>query len=386
MEKFFKKVQTALAVSLITVTGIVSAYDGGIGRGCGVPCSPCEQSCGRWSVDSDFLYWTACERGLTFGSKTEQRACSSHTSFETRKKHPHSRWDVGWRVGIGYQFPCDCWDATLTWTHFDTDGHAKHDENTSSTEWFTPAWNSIPGDGDVNGRLLGGRTTTEGGFPVDFAHGHWKLRLNLLDLEIGREYCVNSCLSLRPFVGVRGASINEKYNIEYATPLISRIGASTSDRDRVHLKNDFEGAGVRGGLDTDFDLGCGLSIYGGVAASLLYGETEIKSKEILVSSVTPVIPNPVTIVSCFEQHQKDHECGCRAITDAEIGIRWQKMCCNKMVVFQLGWEHHFFFNQNQFEKFTNYNGSNNFGTDRYPENVHGDLSVQGLVISTRIFF
>lgn len=387
MKKSLKKLWTGLAATLTAVSSMVSAdvYNccEPACNVCPLPC--CPTSCGRWSLEADLLYWTACEGGLTFGSSTCARSfgtstSGSETSYHTKKKSPHSRWDVGFRVGIGYQAACDCWDGALVWTNFTTDQSASHHEAASGSHWFTPSWGAIPGTGTSSGNLLGGNLNNDGDFPVSRAHAHWKLRLNLIDLEFGREYCVNTCLSLRPFVGVRGASINEKYKLKYdATTLIGSTEVN-GPFDRVHLTNDYEGAGVRGGLDTAFDIGCGLSLYGGVAASLLYGETEVKSREHLCVASASNISNEV------EVRQKDKNCGCRAITDAEIGLRWQKMCCDKMVVFQIGWEHHFFFSQNQFEKFTNFNGTDNFATDRNPEVVRGDLSVQGLVVSGKVFF
>jgi hypothetical protein len=393
-----KKMWSAMTASLVVVTGLLSAdvcppdcvqpYN----VQCVQPanfdlCNPCNDSpCGHWMLEVDLLYWTACEGGLTYGSDDRASAfgtAGTFTEYQSKKKHPHQRWDLGFRIGLGFQFPCECWDASLIWTNFDTDGHGKYDEPAAGNQWFTPAWNSIPGTGVVGGNLLGGNVISPTTFPVDEARGHWKLRLNLLDLEIGREFCVNSCLTLRPFIGVRGASINDKYNIRYETRSVS---TSLTDLvvgpvDRVQLKNNFEGAGVRGGLDTEYDLGCGMSIYGGVAASLLYGETEIRTKERLTVGATGL---PTSNVVYHEQ--KDNDCGARAITDAEIGLRWKHCCCDKVIVMKFGWEHHFFFNQNQFEKFTNFNGSDNFGTDRMPQDIHGDLSVQGLVLSAKLDF
>lgn len=401
-----KKMWTAMAASLVAVSGIVSAAGPQYAVDCVQPtqpcelpcnpCNPCDTGCGRWAFDVELLYWTACEGGLTYGSESEGHTFGTSTSgaeteYFTKKKHPHTRWDLGWRLGIGYQFPCECWDATLIWTHFDTDAHGSHDEDVSTTHWFTPAWGGTSPVGVApqnDGPLFGGNTPPNGTdeFPVDEAHAHWKLRLNLLDLEIGREFCVNSCLTLRPFVGVRGASINEKYDLEYeAIPFLAGTTTSTSYHDDFRLKNDFEGAGVRGGLDTNYDLGCGVSIYGGVAASLLYGETEIKTKEFTTTAIQ-TLATGATVTNVVEHEQRDRDCGVRAVTDAEIGFRWQHCCCDKIIVMQFGWEHHFFFNQNQFEKFTDYAGFDNFATNRYPQDIHGDLSIQGLVLSARVHF
>lgn len=356
------------------------------------PVKACADSCSCWSIISDSLYWTACERGLTYGSETEAISFGTGgtlTQFNTKVKNPHQRWDFGWRLGVGYRSPCDCWDAKLIWTSYYTDPHARHDEDVTGARWFTPAWGGTPGTGTPGGALMGGNLVdTEGAFPVVEASSHWKLSLNLVDLEIGRDFCVDSCLTLRPFVGVRFASINEKYKLTYdaTTVVIDELAAPEPGAvvagpfDPIHLKNNFEGAGVRGGLETDYDIGCGFSLYGTLAASLLYGETEIKSRQrLIVASLTPA-------TSLVEHEQKDEQCGCRAITDACIGIRWLRCCCGKTIITKLGWEHHFFFSENQFESFTDFDGTDNALTYRNPQIKRGDLSVQGIVLSSTICF
>jgi hypothetical protein len=367
----------AFAASFFSLAAIANADQV---ASCNADCAP---SCGRWSVISDTLYLTACQGGLSFGSETRADIIGGteigSRNYHTKLKHPHTRWDFGWRLGVGYESACGCWNGDLIWTHFNTNSHAKHEEPANANQWFTPSWGGIAVLGTPPTQLLGGNTAVPLGFPVDEAFSHWKLHLNMVDLEIGRDFCVNSCLTLRPHIGVRGASINEKNHIKYEVAAVVGTGLSDIVTDRFHLKNDFEGAGVRAGLDTTYDLGCGVSLYGTAAASLLYGETEIETKEKLISGSTAT-------ANVFVQKQKDNDCGCRAITDASIGITWQNCCFNKVFVTKIGWEHHFFFNENQFEKFTNYNGTDNAATDRMPQVLHGDLSVQGLVWSTVVYF
>jgi len=374
-----RKVLSSLTATLLAISGIASAFDGGhTYESYGNPCSPCApvcnpcgNDCGDFFVDVDVLYWKACEGGLTYGSETEFNELITATTFatyETKKKNPHFRWDVGVRVGLGYHFACECYDAAIYWTHFDTDAHGHHDEFVDGGHWFTPSWGGVT-------PLLGG--TSEGTFGVERASAHWKLRLNLIDLEIGREFCVNSCLSLRPFIGVRGAIIDQRYDLEYIA--VDESETLPSPIDRFRLKSNFEGAGIRCGLDTAYNLGCGVSLYGDLAGSLLWGESEVKTQEEYEATPAPTS-------SFTEMHQKDRDCGSRAITDAAIGLRWQQCCCNKVITLEVGWEHHFFFNNNNFEKFTNFGSTENAATDRFPQDIHGDLSVQGFVFSAKLEF
>ncbi len=204
--------------------------------------------------------------------------------------------------------------------------------------------------------------------------------MNLIDLEIGRAFCVNSCLSLRPYIGIRGAVIDQKYEISYDAVNLTTTTPSVADD--ITLKSDFKGAGIRIGLDTEYNLGCGVSLYGDLAGSLLWGESEIKTHEEYTEDV-----NSPTTSDFISQHQKDHkDCGSRAITDAALGVRWQQTCCNKVITLELGWEHHFFFNNSNFEKFTNFASGGNDATNRYPQDIHGDLSIQGFVFSAKLEF
>lgn len=398
-----KKVLSAMAASFVAVTSVVSAANGSFtyapdhgpfGGNCS-PCAPsfapCAAPCaaaapccnnGDWFVDVDVLYWKACEGGLMFGSETRERVLDAGTTsfdtFKTKKKNPHHRWDVGVRVGLGYHFACECYDAAIYWTHFDTDAHGHYRKGADSNHWFTPAWSGVTTNG-----LLGGNIDN-GANPVDFASSHWKLRLNLIDAEIGRSFCVNSCLSIRPYIGVRGAIIDQKYDLEYdAITTISGTDVA-SPIDEFQLKSDFEGAGIRIGTDVDYNLGCGVSLFGDLAASLLWGESEVKTKEAYQFGTTPG-----TTEFTF-QEQRDRDCGSRAITDASLGLRWQQSCCNKLITLEFAWEHHFFFNNNDFEKFTNFDAQTSsvaaIATDRYPQTIHGDLSVQGFVFSAKVEF
>lgn len=389
-----KKVLTAMAASFVALSATVSASNGsytyasgpGSFGNCGPVCCPTNTcnpcGCGDWFVDVDVLYWKACEGGLMYGSVTEETELDTTTAtfdhFDTKKKNPHHRWDVGVRVGLGYHFACECYDAAVYWTHFDTDAHGHWGDCSDFNRWFTPAWSGV----DTHGLLGGNRDN--GTNPVSHASAHWKLRLNLLDAEIGRSFCVNSCLSLRPYVGVRGAFIDQNYKLEYVSSRDVSGQEVCSPTDEFHLKSDFEGAGIRIGMDTDYNLGCGVSLFGDLAASLLWGETEVKTKEKYTFGVFPGSTDVIFM------SQKDRDCGSRAITDASLGLRWQQCCCNKVITLEFAWEHHFFFNNNDFEKFTNFDAETTasaaIATDRYPQVIHGDLSVQGFVFSGKVEF
>ena len=143
---------------------------------------------------SDVLFFKAREDNLNYAidSKTNE-----HIS-DGEAHHPHFEWNFGGRLGLGWNIPHDHWDLYLTWTYFrsSNSGHA-----------------SKKGDGVLfvtrsNPAAIPFRAT------VDSARAHWKLLVNLFDAELGREIGMSKWLQLRPFVGVRGAWIDQNFDLD----------------------------------------------------------------------------------------------------------------------------------------------------------------------------
>lgn len=339
----------------------------------------------NWYASEDFLYWETCGQGMMYGTKSTLEvmdAAAPIRHHNSKIKNIHRRADIGYRLGVGYRNPCACWDAAVYWTYFVNDAHGHYAKPSTFARWFTPAFGGVT----VNDQLLGGPLPTgigTSGFPVQYASAHWKLRLNMIDGIVGREYGITSCLTLKPYIGLRAAMIDQRFDVKYVANTVEN-GREFSlvlgqPIDKITMKSDFEGVGPRIGMDASYDLGCGISLYGESAASLLWGMQEIETKE-NYSLIRPLTSE------FFKLNQKDHESGCRALTDLALGIRWRYWCCRKEIIFQLGYEQHMFFNEDSFEKFTNFNAGGNEATDRYPQITRGNLCIHGLIASTKINF
>lgn len=384
----FKKIGFAVAATLVTATSFVSAAisnDGHVQDGyafdanCAPNCGPCPAYCGSSCSDFYFtaegLVFKACQDGLAYGTHTRSTTLAdTSVVVESRIKNVHPDWHVGFRLGVGYELPCDCWGIALYWTHFQTHANSHTNERFNPTTTpgleasvFTPAYGLTSYNaGETSG--------------IDRTEARWKLHLDLVDVELGRPVCLSQCLTIRPHIGIRAAWINQRYNIENTAITTT----STVDLQAVKLKSDYEGVGLRGGLDTQWDLGCGMSLYGNAAASVLYGNFNVKSEDAYRTDTTDTA---FTFVD-----QKDDFCACRAVTDAAIGVRWRGCFCNDSVAVTLnvGWEHHLFFNQNQFEDFAQLDAVPTFnpviGEIKNPQRYHGDLCLKGVTFGARIDF
>lgn len=330
-----KKMWSVMIVSLLTTTYVAQAED------CYSTVSECSPSgLGDFSVNVDTLIWEAVQDGLTYGAVTDSR--------ETDLKNPKFKWNAGVRVGFGYKLPCQSWDLAFTWTHFNSNAKSNTVVN-NPDEVFFPVWGGIPTGG------LSGATVSN----------HWRLHFNTLDADVGHVFCVSECLTLRPHIGLRAAWIHQKNTVS-SSGFISTI-AMDSD---VSMRSKYEGVGLRAGVDSEWCFCGNWGIYGSVDASILAGRSE-----------NHITDSSTIFGDIAEFSQTFSSRACRAATDLAIGLRWQDrlFCCNSaLLTLQLGWEHHMFFNQNNFRHFVS--------LFNYGEGERGDLCLQGLVISAKIDF
>ncbi len=362
MAHSFNKLWAAMAVSLITAASVVSAdsvqgsdsgwyngpFNGNVGGAYAQPVSDC---CGSFSVSAEALFWRAREDGLAFARTIENSSGGGTTSLTAIEiENPHFNWDTGVRIGLVYAFTADNWDLAAYWTHLQTTAKG-HVRSFGDTGTLASIWSGS--DFDL-------------GDSLSFVESKWRLKLDYADFEIGREFCVCSSVTFRPFVGVRAAWIKQKYRVFGET----EVSEGFRNIDNIDLFTKFDGAGLRGGFGSQWNWGCGLSVYGSAAASILYGEVHSHTTE-----SNRVFEGSTAV---FDQgRQRDNRHGTRYTADAALGVRWQHcLCDNYLVTLQLGWEQHIFFDQNRFEIL----GS------RHPQVQRGDLSVQGITFGAKLDF
>lgn len=278
----------------------------------------------------DFLYWKANENGLGY-------------ALQRDKIHePHFEWDEGFRVGLGSLLEHDQWDIALSWTRF----HTFARETTQADEGIFPLW-LTPTAGPANS--------------IPKAEEHWRLHLGLVDLELARDFSISCALQLKPHLGLRYGCIRQKYHLLYTESLDSLA---------LSMKNKYWGIGPRAGLDTNWQLGRGFSLYGKGGVSLLFGSFYIHQAE-------KAHPGNEKLLGVHNNFSLS-----RPIVDLSLGLGWErsfKEGCYHLEI-QGGWEELFFFGQNQFLHFTSASAPGIFFSNQ------GDLTIQGLTLHTRFIF
>jgi hypothetical protein len=220
MESILKKMGPAAALSLVAFTGVLNAADDAQMRNMENRISALEQKKGangminpparpvvKDGVDlfitGEVLVWKAHQDDMAYA--VELDATPVNNGFnEGRAKHWSGKWAAGFRLGLGYNMPHDGWDLNLMWTRFYTSHRASNDCGDcgcSDTGFFQPIF--LPKDYS--------HTASTPTFATEAESKKWKLNLNMVDLEMGREFFVSKWLTLRPHVGLRGAWIHQRF-------------------------------------------------------------------------------------------------------------------------------------------------------------------------------
>jgi hypothetical protein len=321
----------------------------------------------------DFLWWRPCAEGLELGTEIKPvdfKTSSLHqTTVDTHVQDLNFKFDPGFKLGIDYFSQCSCWDLSIDWTHFHSKAKAFGSGigtlSDSPQLIFVSSW-----DFGLKDPII-----------LEEARSRWTLDMDLVDLEIAKSFYIDQCLILRPFVGLRIGRIDQGYHVEgFGADDLGEPGTT-----KVKASCDFLGVGPRLGFDVDFKLGCGFSLFGEAAGSLVFGRFHRGSKEF-----SEVIQESGEVRDLIYNAHGGSASRCTmTMTDIAIGLMWEHCfrCCNRSHPFALifAWEQHAFYDINRFNFASNGLAViSEFVTS--PETKEGDLTTQGLTISAIIGF
>ncbi len=314
-------------------------------------------------VFGELLYWTANQGGMPLAVVNE------HTSVnlsDAKIENVRGKWDVGSRVGIGYVIPHDGWDIDFTWLHFNTESHRKVLHSSRNKFIFPTLVPSTDPISDINFCRK--------------ADARWKLYFNQLDLDLGREFFVSRWLTLRPHGGIRADWLRQDLNANYKN---FDNGLSTPNKVQIRYHDRWRGVGLEGGLDSQWGLGGGWSIFTDISAAILYGRHKIR----LIDKDTPATVSFSNGASSLPKGKyarvKDRlRRIAHPVIDLLLGLRWDTKFDDDRfhLGLQAGWESHVYFGQNQFPIFCD-----DFNFGKFFAN-QGDLFLQGWTFGARFDF
>ncbi len=341
---------------------------------------------GDWVISASGFYWSAHQDGMEYAIDNHVKhvivkdinalneLLELNNLIDAEYKTPDFKWDWGFKVGLGYNTTCDGWDFGVVWTWYRGKANDHIEAEIDDNHTLLPLWSA--------------RAPLVGFIPyATDIETHWKLQLNLIDIELGRECWTSKYLSFRPFVGLRIASIEQNYEIHHKGGNWTQVFFETSAfNNKVDLENDFKGVGLRAGFDTVWNFGCGWGLYGNFAASIVYGRFSLDHDEEDRDAFSP--HDKIKILETEESFRAS-----RAMLDFTLGIQWAALFCDCQYGFtvQLGFEQHLFFHQNQLWRvkrigeFPFIQPINPFGENVFFQR-HGTLDTQGWTLKVQFEF
>lgn len=315
---------------------------------------------GDFEITASLLYWKANEDGLEYAVKTSPIdgffPQTDTTLIDAHYLNPHFDWNFGYKIGLGYYSSCDGWDYQLLWTHYDGKAGA-HNQATVGSDTLLFLWSNFrkaPNDPPV----------------VNSISSNWSLDLNLVDLELGRTYWNSRLLNLRPHIGLRLAYLDQDLSLFQSGGVFAE--ATPPVNDEVEIDQDCKGVGPRFGLDSFWSLGCGFSLYGNFAFSLLYSRYHVNYDE---STREVTGSHAKSKILDLEESFRNNFLA----ADFSLGIQYLSLLCDCDYVLSvaLGWESQLFLNQNQMWRIVATGFSGDPSTDNSYQQSRGDLSTQG---------
>ncbi len=312
----------------------------------------------RWAdpyLTADFIWWRATQEGLDYAYNGVGNDSVPVNATKGEMHHPHFSYEPGFKVGFGLKFRHDGWDffSQYTWLHVnDSKGSVKANTSGSSLVYsnlFYPIANNV-------------RT-----FTAQEAEATWTLHLNVLDVELGRNFWISKWLTLRPYVGMKFNWTEQHYNVGFETLDNSSLNQNLQGSN-VYSKMDQDqwAVGLRTGLDTAWYMAKRWSIFGELALNGMLNDFDVSRKDRI---------HRVDGISYTQAHVDRHAHYVSAILEWALGLRFETTFHSDdyMFMLQAGWEEQIWFGQNQFVFFNN----NNSG---------GDLSFQGLTVKAGFYF
>jgi hypothetical protein len=319
-------------------------------------CYPCRNDCCEWSfcdgkikLGADWLYWKVMEDNLDIGSAVN---ISSNTSqlpqvIQTSTVDQNFKYSSGFRVNLGYELPCDCWDVNVSYTYLPSNSKSSTFTSTNTDTYLFSA-NDI--DFPILSSLIDQRTSPT------LVSSKWNLTANNIDVDLGRTICFGECLKIRPHIGFRAAWFDQKLRYFAQSAITGQPVVNFS----ATLNEKFTGYGVEGGLWGEWQIGCGLSVVGHFGGSVLYSKFRIHQSAI----TSEVLPTPGdTLVN----NGGGTSYSGTPTVDYFVGLQYADCLCDMLVSVHAGWEQHVLFDVNRLAR-------------------DGNLSTQGLTLGFEVGF
>jgi hypothetical protein len=319
---------------------------------------------GKLNVGAEWLSWKTEQDNMVVGSVAEIQNFNDKENdaviINACNKRPNFRSDNGYRVWVGYELPCDCWDIGVSYTYLPTSARMPSffaPINVAQLEG-QPAPQTLFATNTSDFSLLNQVKINNTNTTFQAFRAKWNSTLSYVDVDLGRTVCLGECFKFRPHVGFRAAWLDQKLR---ANGIFLEQPESTV----LHsvFKEKFKGYGIEGGIWAEWYVGCGFSFVGHAGGSVLYSKFSLRDRQAVVSNVGSELEELIYSVSVCDSFWTG-----TPTADYFLGVKYDTCFCDMMFSAHVGWEQHIFFDMNRLSD----NG--------------GNLSTQGLTLGVDLSF
>jgi len=208
----------------------------------------------------DYLYMRARRNDLDFAVLGSSNIATPFGTVESANWQTQS----GFRVGAAYRLPHDEITFGAEYTYLHTNG--------------SNIFGAPPG-----GTLFATQARAGGVDDVQAAAANTNLDYNVLDILVGKKFCVGESFDMRFFGGARLAMIDQKFDILY------NGGTTGANNYHVSVPQYFHGAGLTAGGEGTWRLYRGLGLYARGQGSLVSGQFRTFHTETNANETTLIV-------------------------------------------------------------------------------------------------
>lgn len=298
-------------------------------------------------ISADFIYWHAAETGLDYAVNNFSESSASVEAAGSIYT-PNFTYDPGFRVGLGLGLAHDAWDVMAEYTCFHTP------TITTASTFKTPSPFTKDSIASLNN--------------ISSASSQWRLRLDVIDLDLGRNYFISQYLTLRPYFGLKAVWNRQLFDTSSS---LYAVIPTTDVLNTIQNYHSF-GIGLSTGINTSWQFNRNWNIYGNYSLSGISTSVTSTYKSLLNDSTVFI-------------KSKAHQTVLQPIAEIAMGLGYD--CYfnddNYHVGIQLGWEFQYWNNTNPFKQPVGVNAGD---ATTVPTSRYGDLSLQGLDLKVRFDF
>lgn len=300
-----------------------------------VSLSACAFGQNHVSVFADFLWWKADVEVTEVGERLLSTRTNGDVSNETAKIiRPLGKWEPGFRLGVGYKpNPCDTMDLSLTWTRLNT--CSDRVSQTAPGNFYNPSISKSDTIFPYTVNIVGPSALS--------LKACWRLKTNILDLDVGKELLSDSCFSFKPHVGIRFGWFNFVFDQKFEGAWYSFVmpylePVLTQEKTSFLSKFTYKGAGLKFGVDANWNFCRKGALLAKVSGSLLDGKYDMQ--EIYDGFQPNPLPDGFPALLPYNTVIKDDLWRVRTNVEGFLGLTWKEgFCANQyQLELSLGYE------------------------------------------------